>query len=348
MKFLRHIFLLVFLFSFVDNSSATDQLNCKSPPTITISASGIFTIQRDSPVNEIITPWFSATSYPYAVCTPTGNAPFTVGIAASKPPTNNVINTDGVTFKVYETNIDGIGYIIKSRDRFAYSHGGWDSGWSAYLPKPDSTTMRSIIGGWSVNIGTEYNTGLDVAVAFVRYADSKSGTVSGGVIANGTAGEDPVFGNPSSPIQLNSSLKINTVACSITSEGSLAFPIGDVSASQFNSTGTVSQQSSTVNLEVDCDADTNINITLDGTQNPDSSNKSVLMLSSQGQSGVADGVGVQLLYNGTPLELNKMISIKTSTGGQESLPITARYFQTKEQVRSGTANATATLNLTYQ
>jgi type 1 fimbria pilin len=43
-----------------------------------------------------------------------------------------------------------------------------------------------------------------------------------------------------------------------------------------------------------------------------------------------------------------MLNLKNSAGGQETFPITARYIQTKDKVTAGSANATATLNITYQ
>jgi type 1 fimbria pilin len=48
------------------------------------------------------------------------------------------------------------------------------------------------------------------------------------------------------------------------------------------------------------------------------------------------------------MALNNNIVLKTSAGGQETFPFTAQYYQTKSSVTSGAANATATLNLTYQ
>ena len=56
----------------------------------------------------------------------------------------------------------------------------------------------------------------------------------------------------------------------------------------------------------------------------------------------------ELLYNGAPLAINSPLLLKRSSGGQETLPLTARYYQTLTSVESGSANATATLNLTYQ
>lgn len=76
--------------------------------------------------------------------------------------------------------------------------------------------------------------------------------------------------------------------------------------------------------------------------------RSVLALTGQGSETVADGVGVQLLYNNAPVQLNNRLMLKQSSDGTESLPITARYYQTKPVVKAGEANATATLDMTYQ
>ncbi len=75
---------------------------------------------------------------------------------------------------------------------------------------------------------------------------------------------------------------------------------------------------------------------------------SVLALNGQGTPGTADGVGIQMLYNNVPLQLNNRIVLKRSAGGQETFPLVARYYQTRSVVRPGSANATATLNITYQ
>lgn len=142
---------------------------------------------------------------------------------------------------------------------------------------------------------------------------------------------------------------VTEVACSIKTP-SLTFPIGDVQATKFGtSVGTIPDGGeNTQNLGLDCDAGANINVSLNGTQNPDLSDDSILALTGQGDAGVASGVGVQLLYNDAPLKLNNRIVLKKSDGGQESFPIKARYYQTKTAVTTGTANATATLELTYQ
>ncbi|MOA33246.1 Type-1 fimbrial protein, A chain precursor [compost metagenome] len=74
----------------------------------------------------------------------------------------------------------------------------------------------------------------------------------------------------------------------------------------------------------------------------------MLALTNTGQAGTAGGMGVQLLYGGTPLKINNNIVLKATPGGQETLQFTARYYQTNKVVTPGKANSSATLNITYQ
>lgn len=142
---------------------------------------------------------------------------------------------------------------------------------------------------------------------------------------------------------------INALACNITTS-QLTFPIGDISAATFGSAvgTTPAGAQNTQNLGLSCSAGTNINVSLSGVQHPDVADTSVMALTGQGSAGTAKGVGVQLLYNGAPLAINSPLLLKRSAGGEETLPLTARYYQTLTSVESGSANATATLNLTYQ
>jgi type 1 fimbria pilin len=142
---------------------------------------------------------------------------------------------------------------------------------------------------------------------------------------------------------------INVLACSITTP-QLTFPIGDISAATFGSTvgTTPAGAQNTQNLGLNCDPGANVNVSLSGIQNPDVATTSVLALTGQGNTGTAKGVGVQLLYNGTPITLNTRLPLNVAMGGQQAFPLTARYYQTQATVEPGTANASATLNLTYQ
>lgn len=180
-----------------------------------------------------------------------------------------------------------------------------------------------------------------------------TGPVSSGALTPGTIGVVTLQGSDGLyrdglTTQLTSGT-INALACTVNT-AQLTFPIGDIPASAFGSTvgTTPAGAQNTQNLGLTCAAGTNITVSLSGIQNPDSANTSVMALTGQGNAGTAKGVGVQLIYNGAPLVMNSRLFLRQSAGGQETLPLTARYYQTLTRVESGSANASATLNLTYQ
>ncbi|HHZ8844253.1 TPA: fimbrial protein [Enterobacter cloacae] len=223
---------------------------------------------------------------------------------------------------VYATNIPGVG--IRG------------IAWNAYPYLSPASSQY-----FNVSIGLYDND-------FHKYELVKTGAIQSGTL---TAGEVSRVTYDSGVGLINSilSTKITSLSCSISTPN-LTFPIGNVLVSNFGtSVGTIPAGAQNIqNLGLNCDAGANINVILQGTQNPDVSTDSILALTGQGSADVAKGVGVQLLYNGSPLKLNNQIVLKQSTGGQETFPITARYYQTKTAVTTGKANASATLNLTYQ
>lgn len=241
---------------------------------------------------------------------------------------------DGKT--IFATNLNGIGYALGGKLdslSFSYAMNGGDRVYGFYTP--------GLLNGGTVI--------TSVTVIFYKIGPVSSGEVTtslyGTFYPAMTTGDDP-GGNLNA---VASPFSVTALACNITTP-TLNFALGNVPASNFAANiGPVPDLAeNTQNLGLNCDADANINVSLNGIQNPDITDASVLGLTGQGDAGVAQGVGVQLLYNGTPLELNKNIVLKKSTGGQETFPIVARYYQTKTTVMPGTANTSATLNLTYQ
>ncbi|WP_368888708.1 fimbrial protein [Morganella morganii] len=241
---------------------------------------------------------------------------------------------------IYATDIAGIGYAIGAEVDVTGCRGS-----AFYLGYAGSKNQFNMCGSGSLIDGG--NAYMQPEVAFYKIGKSASGTINSGslgVLVN----ELQSTWQTEVPVNVTA-FTVTTLACSITTP-SLNFPIGDISAANFRgSIGSIPAGTEvTRNLGLDCDAGANINVSLQGTQNPDVSNTSVLALSGQGSTGVAQGVGVQLLYNGAPLELNKRLLLKTSGGGKETFPVTARYYQTKTTVVPGKANTSATLDLVYQ
>ncbi|SHG60148.1 Pilin (type 1 fimbria component protein) [Pantoea sesami] len=297
-----------------------------SSPNETIKFNPTITVQRDTPVGSVITS---------AKGTLTGDPHYFLsnGCSVYVVMLYNGAQASGVD-NVYKTNVPGVGIRIRLN---SWNHGG------AYAaPSP---------GGFVFTASEPGGFGFSEANAeLIKTENITSGVLlTGEAVKYEAADNENTDANSHVTWSIVSSSAINQVACSIVSGESLAFPIGDVMAGQFIAPGTVSKEARTVNLGLDCDAGANVNITLNGVQSNETSDSSVLSLTTDGgQEGIAEGVGVQLLYNNEPLKLNSRIVLKQSQGGQESFPITARYIQTKDKVKPGIANATAVLNLTYQ
>lgn len=271
---------------------------------------GNVVVQRDAPVGSVI----------YSSSTARGEALLQ---CSTETNTNYYKMTylGGVATSIahaYATNIPGVAIQV-------YTSWG-------YLDNPASTD----------------NTGYGaVGLPSVNYKLYKTGDIQPGQLSTGQIGTWTV--SDITPMIINMiGGYITQVACSVSTPN-LTFPIGDVSKADFGATvGFTPDKTSVQALGLDCDKSANINVTLNAQQNRDVSDPSVLALTNQGGTNVAQGVGVQLLYDGKPLIINSRLALKQSEGGKESFPITARYYQTRNSVTVGEANASATLTLTYQ
>ncbi|MCS3601733.1 type 1 fimbria pilin [Buttiauxella sp. BIGb0471] len=230
---------------------------------------------------------------------------------------------------VYSTNIPGVGLSIVGL-----------TGGQSTMQSPPKTYDIAMSSGTITNLWS----GNPQVLKFYKVGNISSGNLVPGRVGHQSLVDD---GGTIREIQLAGG-SVTQVACSINTPN-LVFPLGEVPLSTFGNTiGFTPDMSSTQNLGLQCDAGANINVSLNGIQNPDGSDPSVLALNNQGGDDVASGIGIQLLYNDVPLLLNNNIVLKNSTGGVESFPLKARYIQTKTAVTAGDASTSATLQLTYQ
>ncbi|MEQ0826539.1 fimbrial protein [Enterobacter dykesii] len=292
--------------------------------TTPVVSFGVVTVQRDAPIGTIIaTAAMNNSAHAFAnngaICDLMAIMNYAGAIK------NNSLEN------VYDTNIPGVG--------ISFYIGGNSS--NGYASAPPGTQIMEI---------TNTNKYLyPPTIRLIKTGNITSGDLSNELIAtvlfyNKADATDSTQG----VFFLSGTNRVTQLACTITNGKTLSFPIGDVPADEFKSLGMVSRETSQIDLGLDCDEGANINIKLTGSQNPDSSDASVLALTNQGQNGVADGIGVEILYNNSPLELNKTLVLKKSSGGRETFPLTAVYIQTKNKVIAGKANATATLDISYQ
>ncbi|HHA1905500.1 TPA: fimbrial protein [Enterobacter asburiae] len=173
-------------------------------------------------------------------------------------------------------------------------------------------------------VGGKFRTGLAVTYRFIKTDGTYSDTgldisVSGGSISDTT--------------------------CNVGSKN-ITIPFGTLSADIFTGVGSTSSPQK-FSLDMQCTPDRSLTMNLSGTQSADVSDNSVLALTGAGGDGVATGLGVQILLNEQPMKLNEPTAIATGSGDMSSVNFGARYYQTKNIVSAGEANATATLNITY-
>jgi type 1 fimbria pilin len=219
--------------------------------------------------------------------------------------------------RVYSTNVPGIGYAISTTPDFS---DGWPE-----------------VNGENTSPGnlTAYSVRLVV-----------TGTVSSGVLGSGEYARKALGGQPLEQLMIASPVAITRQACEMNDSRDRVVPLPVVLRSGFSGPGS-SQGEKTFQLALICDAGAQVNIQFDGEKDA-SGTSGVLALVDQDQPGVARGIGVQLLYNQTPLKLGERLPLETAPAGIRSYPFTVRYYQTQPQVASGDVNAVATFNLTYQ
>lgn len=342
--------LFCILFFCVSSCYATMSITCTySNSPLQFSTSQI-TVQRDHPMDTAIGPEITVDESMIncnSSATVSMEMTMSVTVIATQVDSGKKINSRSI----FLTNLPGVGYAI------GINNWAWNNRLHWVGDGYDYSTVSTHSSGnfYGPSMGFPIATGSTIHLQLYKIdnlnsgiVSSGAGTLSGSIL---TGDEDlattAVLASTSVPVNI-SSVPVNVVKCELNA-GKMLIPVGDVPVEQFTGAGSTSQQTSTANLGLNCDPDANITITLTGTPNPDiPTNKTVLGLSDQGVSGVAVGIGVQLMYDNAPIELNKMLNLKRSAGGQESFPLTARYYQTRDTVKAGSANATAVLNLTYQ
>ncbi|MDG1641467.1 fimbrial protein StiA [Klebsiella huaxiensis] len=146
--------------------------------------------------------------------------------------------------------------------------------------------------------------------------------------------------------------KIIESACTIaTTSKDLNVTLEDRNTTAFVSAGdTSAEQQFKIKLE-NCSTTSyqNVKVRFEGTQDTEA-NSTVLK-----NTGEAAGVGVQILDNGTPMDVVSHSGWSatnfnlTDNEGSPELPFTARYYATKAQsgITAGTVDTTATFYLQY-
>lgn len=263
------------------------------------------------------------------------------GVISSAPSWGGMVDSP-LGVPIYTTSQDGVGVRITVRPGYGVDDYYATRGVS-YYPAAYSSQMVDV-GGTQRQLNTYHTPG--VTVEYV-----KTGVIELGYMAVAEIARLKAQGSPLGAMQTIATVNSgNTLfiskGCAITTP-TINIPLGNITAAAFTAVGST-PGSQNFNITLDCVAGIKVTGSLGAIQNADTSNTSVIALTGAGTTGVAGGVGVQILRNGTPMTIGTSITIVPSaTSGPQNIEFTARYYQTLTQVLTGDANATVTLNLTY-
>jgi|UPI0007ABF35A type 1 fimbria pilin len=293
--------------------------------TSTMSFPASLEIPKDLPVGTIIydTGWVGTNSA-YIQCTP--YEPWSYGYAAPMTPT-------GIA-GVYETGVPGVGIKIA---------------WSNAIADRPGDINQAMIQNWPrAQFTLPYLNGVYLPPALYRAQFIKTGATSPGVISFQNPTATAVYGGVIAVSTFFTSTQINvkTASCRVTNSN-IVVKLPTTSAQSLATVGST-QGATAFTIPLVCDANINLHYSIDGPADP--ANAPGVLANGSG-SGMATGVGVQILQGGSPVTLGAVMDagIKTSSDNQSiSIPMVARYYKTSQVVSSGLVNAVATFSMTYQ
>lgn len=302
------------LFSHFSHAALTNVVPAGGVGTVTINFPSV-TVMKDAPVGTVLSTQTVYTGLQSFLTTSSGTLGFLFSCQTDSCPTG----VEGISYKMSASN-------------------------TTYLwPHPFTNVPGGIGWGWGTG-------GMSVVVELYKSGETTvSGTIQPQSIGKyNVQMEEDATPQTLAEIVLSGAVQVTALGCTLASSDNLTLDLGSVPSRNFSGIGsTAGAKDFNVNLE--CDTGTNVNVTMSGTQNANSTDASVLALTSAGSAGAASGVGVQVLYNNTPLALNSNIVLGTSVaGGATTYTFSARYIQTLANITAGSANTIATLNISYE
>jgi type 1 fimbria pilin len=120
--------------------------------------------------------------------------------------------------------------------------------------------------------------------------------------------------------------------------------MGDIDIKSFSGAGSSAGQK-TFSLQLNCDEQMPFTLTFNGEMPAGVRPAGTIALTDE--AGGAQGVGLRMRYNGTPIALGEDLRFEAEGSGTTSLTFSAEYLQLKTKIEAGKANALATFNLRY-
>ena len=298
-----------------------------SAPSGTLNFPNPLAVQRDAPVGAVIA---TATLKTTITCNASGNDP---GWAWNVYPSSRNVDYGASSItNVRLTNVPGIGIRWSNHSDTT----GTTSIWSRKSLN-DGTGHRGIP---SVGNSVFTDTFELIKLGAVSSTKSPSWVLDYDYKNRSNVGKGKLYSTTAT------SRDMQVVACSVM-QASIPINMGAVKIAEFSGVGSTVREKP-IEIPLDCDAKTKVNVTLDGVRHS-SGAAGVLALSPSASQVVATGVGLQLLYNNKAVIFGTPIAAGVaSNDGAYTIPLVARYYQTANTITEGQANSTATFTMSYQ
>jgi len=154
------------------------------------------------------------------------------------------------------------------------------------------------------------------------------------------------IGNPND-ISYSGNVILHQVTCSVLPKN-LTVNLGDFPVSEFVSVGMLSSPAQSFNVTVNCDSTVQPEVKVTSSNGYETAFEGVLKLTQQ--TGVATGVGVQMIVDGNIATFDTYVNTQRPAAANETLaiPFEVRYEQVSDVVTPGPANTVATITLAYR
>ncbi|CND98266.1 hypothetical protein HB976_11680 [Yersinia mollaretii] len=268
------------------------------------------------------------------------------------PVAGAVYQEGGLTYSIYPTSKQGIGYVLQVN-----SNG--DTGNQGFKNITGIDDVHLYKGGPHAPIFYTYRIKYVTTGEFVSPGQS---IIGGDVI--GQSHLKSTFNNTYSPVSFSTvSVDISNKGCLFGSQN-ISIPLEPAPYNQFKGIGTVLSTTNAITINLDCDAGTSVSGVLSDVINP-SNVSEVLTTMNTLNPGEDMGVGIRFLYSTstgnlstTPITFGPDASwsgaygqfpIKSPTDPDNvTLTLIPQYYQNNPSVEVGAFTAKATLTLAYE
>lgn len=254
---------------------------------------------------------------------------------------------DGVTYTIFSSDMNGVGWIMGAKDTLAPT-------WTPL------TSAETVVYPFGSNTGKVNNLGANIRFAFVKMPGNLtmgSNVFTGQKIANFKCYLNDVLIQSASINVNTTTINVAALSCKVNTTKNVPIPLGSFMTHELPAISKNFGNFST-NVELSCDSGVVPWMTISDASNS-SNTSNIIQLSPD---STAAGVGVQVFYNNQvtakPLGLDSsskgnlnqfQIGSKTTSNGQiVSIPLQFKYIRTQEAVTAGDANAAATVTFSYQ